>query len=93
MTLCRRLIDVRDGKLELIPALHAYEEEMLGYSSKAVIESRKQMDSNAHAETEHARQCDEASENRRRRRRTQEPEASIYCGMWPRVKRDIFSFE
>jgi hypothetical protein len=46
MTLCRRLIDVRDGKLELIPALHAYEEEMLGYSSKAVIESRKQMDSN-----------------------------------------------
>lgn len=45
MTLCRRLIDVRDGKLELVPAVHAYEEEMLGYSSKAVIESRKQMDS------------------------------------------------
>jgi 2-polyprenyl-6-methoxyphenol hydroxylase-like FAD-dependent oxidoreductase len=46
LTLCRRLVDVRDGRLELIPALHAYEEEMLGYSSEAVIESRKQMDSN-----------------------------------------------
>jgi len=45
MTLCRRLTDVRDGKLQLIPALHAYEKEMLGYSSKAVIDSRKQMDS------------------------------------------------
>ncbi len=46
MTLCRRLIEVRDGKRELIPALQAYEKEMLHYSAKAVIESRKQMDAN-----------------------------------------------
>jgi 2-polyprenyl-6-methoxyphenol hydroxylase-like FAD-dependent oxidoreductase len=44
MTLCRRLIEVRDGKRRLIPAIHAYEVEMLHYSAKAVIESRKQMD-------------------------------------------------
>jgi 2-polyprenyl-6-methoxyphenol hydroxylase-like FAD-dependent oxidoreductase len=44
LTLCRRLIEVRDGKRELIPAIHAYEVEMLRYSGKAVIESRKQMD-------------------------------------------------
>jgi 2-polyprenyl-6-methoxyphenol hydroxylase-like FAD-dependent oxidoreductase len=29
LTLCRRLIDVRDGKLELVAALRAYEREML----------------------------------------------------------------
>jgi 2-polyprenyl-6-methoxyphenol hydroxylase-like FAD-dependent oxidoreductase len=44
MTLCRRLIEIRDGQQELIPALHAYEVEMLEYSGKAVTESRKQMD-------------------------------------------------
>jgi 2-polyprenyl-6-methoxyphenol hydroxylase-like FAD-dependent oxidoreductase len=42
--LCRQLIAVRDRKLELIPALAAYEQEMLRYSAQAVIESRKQMD-------------------------------------------------
>ena len=44
LTLSRRLIEVRDGKRELIPAIHSYEVEMLSYSGKAVIESRKQMD-------------------------------------------------
>jgi 2-polyprenyl-6-methoxyphenol hydroxylase-like FAD-dependent oxidoreductase len=42
--LCRRLIEVRDGRTELVAALHAYEGEMLEYSKDAVIESRKQMD-------------------------------------------------
>lgn len=44
--LCRKLIEVRDGKTELIAALHAYEAEMLEYSKDAVIDSRKQMDAN-----------------------------------------------
>ena len=42
--LCKQLIGVRDGRQELIPALAAYEKEMLRYSAQAVIESRKQMD-------------------------------------------------
>ena len=42
--LCRRLIEVRDGRQPLVEAIHAYEVEMLRYSSEAVLESRKQMD-------------------------------------------------
>lgn len=44
--LCRRLVEVGEGKAELIAALHAYEAEMLEYSKDAVIDSRKQMDAN-----------------------------------------------
>jgi 2-polyprenyl-6-methoxyphenol hydroxylase-like FAD-dependent oxidoreductase len=44
LTLCRRLIEVSEGKRDLVNAIHAYEVEMLKYSAKAVIESRKQMD-------------------------------------------------
>jgi 2-polyprenyl-6-methoxyphenol hydroxylase-like FAD-dependent oxidoreductase len=44
LTLCRRLVEASEGKRELIGAIHAYEAEMLKYSAKAVIESRKQMD-------------------------------------------------
>jgi len=44
--LCRRLIEVRDGRQPLVEAIHAYEVEMLRYSSEAVLESRKQMDAN-----------------------------------------------
>jgi 2-polyprenyl-6-methoxyphenol hydroxylase-like FAD-dependent oxidoreductase len=47
LTLCRRLVEVKEGKSELIAAIHAYEAEMLKYSAKAVIESRKQMDGRA----------------------------------------------
>jgi hypothetical protein len=35
---------VSEGKRDLVNAIHAYEVEMLKYSAKAVIESRKQMD-------------------------------------------------
>jgi 2-polyprenyl-6-methoxyphenol hydroxylase-like FAD-dependent oxidoreductase len=45
--LCKRLTEVRDGKKNLIDALHEYEAEMLEYSSVAVLESRKQMDANS----------------------------------------------
>jgi 2-polyprenyl-6-methoxyphenol hydroxylase-like FAD-dependent oxidoreductase len=41
--LCRTLVDVRDGRMPLVEAIHAYEAEMLRYSSEAVIESRKNM--------------------------------------------------
>lgn len=44
--LCRRLTEVRDGVRPLVEALHAYEAEMLEYSARAVLESRKQMDAN-----------------------------------------------
>ncbi len=44
--LSRQLIQVRDGKQDLIPALHAYEAEMLRYSAIAVLNSRKEMDAN-----------------------------------------------
>lgn len=40
----KRLIEVRDGKRELIPAIHSYEADMLEYSRKVVLESRQQMD-------------------------------------------------
>jgi 2-polyprenyl-6-methoxyphenol hydroxylase-like FAD-dependent oxidoreductase len=44
--LCQALIEVRQGMIALVPAIHRYEAEMLRYSTEAVIESRKQM--NAH---------------------------------------------
>ena len=44
--LCKRLTEVRDGAKPLIEALHEYEGEMLTYSKKAVLESKKQMDAN-----------------------------------------------
>ena len=40
------LIEVHKGEKQLIPAIHEYEAEMLRYSTEAVIESRKQMNSN-----------------------------------------------
>jgi 2-polyprenyl-6-methoxyphenol hydroxylase-like FAD-dependent oxidoreductase len=43
--LCNRLIAVRDERAGLIEAIHEYEAEMLRYSTEAVLESRKQMDS------------------------------------------------
>jgi 2-polyprenyl-6-methoxyphenol hydroxylase-like FAD-dependent oxidoreductase len=42
--LSKRLIDVRNGRRELIEAIHSYEGEMLEYSRHVVLESRKQMD-------------------------------------------------
>ena len=42
--LCKRLVEVRDGRKEMLHALHEYEAEMLQYSRVAVLESRKQMD-------------------------------------------------
>ena len=44
--LCKRLIEIRDGK-PLLEALHEYEVEMLAYSKDAVLESRKQMDASS----------------------------------------------
>jgi 2-polyprenyl-6-methoxyphenol hydroxylase-like FAD-dependent oxidoreductase len=44
--LCKRLVEVTCGAKPLIEALHEYEVEMLEYSKKAVLESRKQMDAN-----------------------------------------------
>lgn len=43
--LFRRLTEVRGGR-PLVEALHDYEAEMLEYSARAVLESRKQMDAN-----------------------------------------------
>ncbi len=44
--LCQTLIDVQQGRQGLVSALHRYEEEMLRYSSEAVLASRKQMNAN-----------------------------------------------
>ena len=44
--LLKRLIEVSHGEKSLVQAFHEYEIEMLRYSSKAVIESRKQMNEN-----------------------------------------------
>lgn len=41
--LCTSLTRVRDGAVPLVEAIHAYEAEMLRYSTEAVLESRKQM--------------------------------------------------
>ncbi|MDX2970169.1 FAD-dependent oxidoreductase [Kribbella solani] len=45
VNLCRALIDVRDGKRELIPAVNAYEAKMIEYGFDAVLKSRAQMTS------------------------------------------------
>ncbi|MER7244750.1 NAD(P)/FAD-dependent oxidoreductase [Kribbella sp. NPDC000426] len=45
VNLCRALIDVRDGRRELIPAVNAYETKMIEYGFDAVIKSRAQMTS------------------------------------------------
>ncbi|MFD3400002.1 FAD-dependent oxidoreductase [Kribbella sp. NPDC058693] len=45
VNLCRALIDVRDGRRELIPAVQDYEAKMIEYGFDAVIKSRGQMTS------------------------------------------------
>jgi 2-polyprenyl-6-methoxyphenol hydroxylase-like FAD-dependent oxidoreductase len=45
VNLCRALIDVRDGRQELIPAVNEYEAKMIEYGFDAVIKSRAQMTS------------------------------------------------
>jgi hypothetical protein len=39
------LVEAHQDRKALVPAIHEYEAEMLRYSSEAVQESRKQMDS------------------------------------------------
>lgn len=45
VNLCRKLIDVRDGREELLPAVHEYEAKMIEYGFDAVLKSRAQMTS------------------------------------------------
>ncbi|HEY3558955.1 MAG TPA: NAD(P)/FAD-dependent oxidoreductase [Kribbella sp.] len=45
VNLCRELIDVRDGRKELVAAVHDYEAKMIEYGFDAVIKSRAQMTS------------------------------------------------
>lgn len=45
VNLCRKLIDVRDGRRELLAAVHEYEAKMIEYGFDAVIKSRSQMTS------------------------------------------------
>jgi 2-polyprenyl-6-methoxyphenol hydroxylase-like FAD-dependent oxidoreductase len=45
VNLCRKLIDVRDGRQELIPAVREYEAKMIEYGFDAVLKSRAQMTS------------------------------------------------
>ncbi|WP_328522548.1 FAD-dependent oxidoreductase [Kribbella sp. NBC_00359] len=45
VNLCRTLIEVRDGRQELIPAVHEYEAKMIEYGFDAVLKSRAQMTS------------------------------------------------
>ncbi|WP_371400717.1 FAD-dependent monooxygenase [Kribbella sp. NBC_00662] len=45
VNLCRALMDVRDGRRELIAAVHDYEAKMIEYGFDAVIKSRAQMTS------------------------------------------------
>jgi 2-polyprenyl-6-methoxyphenol hydroxylase-like FAD-dependent oxidoreductase len=45
VNLCRALIDVRDGRRALIPAVNEYEAKMIEYGFDAVIKSRAQMTS------------------------------------------------
>jgi 2-polyprenyl-6-methoxyphenol hydroxylase-like FAD-dependent oxidoreductase len=45
LNLCRALIDVRDGRRELIPAVDDYETKMIEYGFDAVLKSRAQMTS------------------------------------------------
>jgi 2-polyprenyl-6-methoxyphenol hydroxylase-like FAD-dependent oxidoreductase len=44
--LCKSLVEADHGRRALVRAIQEYEAEMLRYSAKAVIESRKQMDAN-----------------------------------------------
>ncbi|MEU4392852.1 NAD(P)/FAD-dependent oxidoreductase [Kribbella sp. NPDC023855] len=44
LLLCRKLIEVRDGRAELLAAVTQYEVEMIDYAFEAVIKSREQMD-------------------------------------------------
>jgi 2-polyprenyl-6-methoxyphenol hydroxylase-like FAD-dependent oxidoreductase len=43
VNLCRQLIEVRDGRRELIPAVREYEAKMIDYGFDAVRKSRAQM--------------------------------------------------
>ncbi|MFD0695792.1 FAD-dependent oxidoreductase [Paenibacillus sp. GCM10027628] len=45
--LCRNLVQVSQGRMELIEAIHNYEKQMIEHGFDAVIQSRKQMDGNA----------------------------------------------
>jgi 2-polyprenyl-6-methoxyphenol hydroxylase-like FAD-dependent oxidoreductase len=42
----RMLVEANQGRKPLVEAIHAYEIEMLRYSTEAVQESKKQMDAN-----------------------------------------------
>jgi 2-polyprenyl-6-methoxyphenol hydroxylase-like FAD-dependent oxidoreductase len=43
LLLCRKLIEVRDGRTELVAAVHEYEAKMIEYGFDAVLKSRAQM--------------------------------------------------
>ncbi|MDX6264231.1 MAG: hypothetical protein QOH84_5919 [Kribbellaceae bacterium] len=43
LQLCKKLIEVRDGRSELIPAVNEYEKAMIEYGFDAVLKSRAQM--------------------------------------------------
>lgn len=45
VNLCRQLVEVRDGRSELIPAVREYEAKMIDYGFDAVLKSRAQMTS------------------------------------------------
>ncbi|GCE31640.1 oxidoreductase [Dictyobacter alpinus] len=45
--LCKQLTAVHDGHIDLLPAIHGYEEKMQKYGAEAVKESLAQMNSNA----------------------------------------------
>ncbi|MEU4291444.1 NAD(P)/FAD-dependent oxidoreductase [Kribbella sp. NPDC026596] len=45
VNLCRKLIEVRDGRQQLIPAVREYEAKMIEYGFDAVLKSRAQMTS------------------------------------------------
>lgn len=43
LLLCRKLVDVRDGRKELLAAVREYEAAMIEYGFEAVLKSRRQM--------------------------------------------------
>ncbi|GHO41982.1 FAD-dependent oxidoreductase [Ktedonospora formicarum] len=45
--LCKQLVAVHNGKLDLLTAIHGYEEKMQKYGAEAVKQSLAQMDANA----------------------------------------------
>src|SRR5262249_18233429 len=45
--LCKQLVAARDGQLDLLTAIHGYEEKMQKYGAEAVKQSLAQMDPNA----------------------------------------------